>query len=63
MGQVCCAGSRIYVQEGIYDAFIKGFAAAAQYLQQNTGDPFSGKAMHGPQMSSSQFDVRQILYT
>ncbi|KAK7441049.1 hypothetical protein VKT23_016833 [Stygiomarasmius scandens] len=56
MGQVCCAGSRIYVQEGIYDAFIKGFAAAAQYLQQNTGDPFSGKAMHGPQMSSSQFD-------
>ncbi|THU97206.1 aldehyde dehydrogenase [Dendrothele bispora CBS 962.96] len=32
------------------------FAAAAHYLQQNTGDPFSGKALHGPQMSSVQFD-------
>ncbi|THV04186.1 aldehyde dehydrogenase [Dendrothele bispora CBS 962.96] len=56
MGQACCAGSRIFVQEGIYDKFIEGFAAAAHYLQQNTGDPFSGKALHGPQTSSGQFD-------
>jgi aldehyde dehydrogenase (NAD+) len=26
-GQVCCAGSRVYVQEGIYDAFVAKMAA------------------------------------
>ncbi|THV04402.1 aldehyde dehydrogenase [Dendrothele bispora CBS 962.96] len=56
MGQLCCAGSRIFVQEGIYDAFMKGFSAAAQHLQQNAGDPFSGNALHGPQVSSTQFN-------
>ncbi|THU91603.1 aldehyde dehydrogenase [Dendrothele bispora CBS 962.96] len=56
MGQLCRAGSRVFVQEGIYDAFIKGFSAAAQHLQQNAGDPFSGNALHGPQVSSTQFN-------
>ncbi|THU97075.1 aldehyde dehydrogenase [Dendrothele bispora CBS 962.96] len=56
MGQLCCAGSRIFVQEGIYDAFMKVFSAAAQHLQQNAGDPFSGNALHGPQVSSTQFN-------
>ncbi|KAK7461771.1 hypothetical protein VKT23_008202 [Stygiomarasmius scandens] len=56
MGQICCAGSRIFVQEGIYDAFMKGFIAAAQNLQAKTADPFVGQTMHGPQISKTQFD-------
>ncbi|KAF5371651.1 hypothetical protein D9758_003559 [Tetrapyrgos nigripes] len=56
MGQACCAGSRIFVQEGIYDAFIQGFTAVAQHLQANTGDPFSSpNTLHGPQASEVQY--------
>jgi aldehyde dehydrogenase (NAD+) len=29
-GQCCCAGSRIYVQEGIYDEFLKRFRERTQ---------------------------------
>ncbi|KAF5311392.1 hypothetical protein D9758_018971 [Tetrapyrgos nigripes] len=56
MGQICTAGSRIFVQEGIYDAFLKAFIAASQAFEAQTGDPFSGNTMHGPQVSQTQFD-------
>ena len=36
-GQVCLAGSRLYVQSGIYDEFIKRYKAAAEALV--IGDP------------------------
>jgi aminomuconate-semialdehyde/2-hydroxymuconate-6-semialdehyde dehydrogenase len=36
-GQVCLAGSRLYVQAGIYDEFIKRYKAAAEALV--IGDP------------------------
>ncbi len=36
-GQVCLAGSRLYVQEGIYDEFMRRYAAAADELV--IGDP------------------------
>ncbi|KAF5371794.1 hypothetical protein D9758_003525 [Tetrapyrgos nigripes] len=56
MGQICTAGSRIFVQEGIYDAFLKGFIAESQVFEAQTGDPFSGNTLHGPQISQTQFD-------
>jgi len=56
MGQVCSAGSRIFVQEGIYDRFIAGFQAAAQAFAKTTGDPFAEGNKHGPQVSQVQFD-------
>ncbi|KAF5371272.1 hypothetical protein D9758_004300 [Tetrapyrgos nigripes] len=56
MGQVCFAGTRIFVQEGIYDAFIKGFTEAARVLATQTGDPFGEKTAHGSQISKTQFD-------
>lgn len=56
MGQVCTAGSRIFVQEGIYDEFLKKFTAAAQSL--TIGDPFAPDTVHGPQVSKTQFEVR-----
>ncbi|KAL0959105.1 hypothetical protein HGRIS_014402 [Hohenbuehelia grisea] len=56
MGQVCCAGSRIFVQEGIYDKFVPAFTAAAKALAGATGDPFSPTTQHGPQVSQTQFE-------
>ncbi|KAF5350347.1 hypothetical protein D9758_012785 [Tetrapyrgos nigripes] len=56
MGQVCTAGSRIFVQEGIHDKFVQAFTAAAKGLHGATGDPFSSTTMHGPQVSQIQFD-------
>ncbi|KAL0959104.1 hypothetical protein HGRIS_014401 [Hohenbuehelia grisea] len=56
MGQICCAGSRIFVQEGIYEKFVPAFTAAARALAGSTGDPFSATTQHGPQISQIQFD-------
>lgn len=36
-GQICLSGSRLFLQDGIYDEFIGRFAAAAQALR--AGDP------------------------
>jgi len=53
-GQCCCAGSRLLVQEGIYDKFVARFKerAAANKL----GDPFAADTFQGPQVSQLQFD-------
>ncbi|KAG7447971.1 aldehyde dehydrogenase [Guyanagaster necrorhizus] len=56
MGQNCNAGSRIFVQEGIYDKFLPMFTHAARSLQSATGDPFHPSTKHGPQVSQTQFD-------
>ncbi|KAI9787103.1 MAG: aldehyde dehydrogenase (NAD(P)(+)) ald5 [Geoglossum umbratile] len=53
-GQCCCAGSRIYVQEGIYDEFVKRFKDRT--AQNVVGDPFDPKTFQGPQVSQLQFD-------
>jgi len=53
-GQCCCAGSRVYVQEGIYDKFVEQFKARAQ--KNVVGDPFGKDTFQGPQVSQVQFD-------
>ena len=53
-GQTCCAGTRIYVQEGIYDKFIEAFKARAD--ANKVGDPFHDQTFQGPQVSQLQFD-------
>src|SRR5712672_123827 len=55
-GQTCCAGSRIYVQSGIYEEFLKRFTEEAQKLK--LGDPFVADTYQGPQISKVHFDVR-----
>eukprot|EP01018_Ginkgo_biloba_P023246 Gb_16620 [translate_table: standard] len=50
MGEVCCAGSRVYVQEGIYDEFVK--KAAERAKNQVVGDPFKKGVNQGPQVRS-----------
>jgi len=56
MGQVCIAGSRIFVQEGIYEKFLEQFMTLAKFRQAATGDPFIKGTLHGPQVSEVQFN-------
>lgn len=53
-GQCCCAGTRIYVQEGVYDKFLAAFKKRAE--QNKVGDPFKEDTFQGPQVSQLQFD-------
>jgi aldehyde dehydrogenase (NAD+) len=53
-GQCCCAGTRIFVQEGIYDKFLAAFKARAE--ENKVGDPFLEETFQGPQVSQLQFD-------
>ncbi|KAF8195310.1 aldehyde dehydrogenase [Mycena galopus ATCC 62051] len=56
MGQSCVAGTRIFVQEGIYPQFIEKFTAMVKGLGEAAGDPFEPTTQHGPQVSKTQFD-------
>ncbi|KAF8623357.1 hypothetical protein AX15_006399 [Amanita polypyramis BW_CC] len=53
-GQTCCAGSRIFVQEGIYDKFLEKFTEKAKAIK--IGDPFAKGIDQGPQVSQIQYD-------
>ena len=48
VGQCCCAGTRLYVQEGIYEKFVERMVEKAQ--ARVLGDPFDPKTTHGPQV-------------
>jgi aminomuconate-semialdehyde/2-hydroxymuconate-6-semialdehyde dehydrogenase len=52
-GQVCLAGSRLYVQRGIYDAFVDRFVAAAEAMV--VGDPKDPKTQIGPLASEEHY--------
>lgn len=53
-GEVCCAGSRLYVQEGIYDEVLEAFKTAAEAIK--VGDPFDDATFQGAQTSQQQLD-------
>lgn len=53
-GQCCCASSRLFVQEGIYDEFVKRATALAAAWK--CGDPSDENTMQGPQVDKIQFD-------
>lgn len=52
-GQCCCAGSRLFVEEKIHDAFVEKLVARARSRQ--LGDPFQTSTTQGPQIDSDQF--------
>merc|ERR1719263_1242929 len=52
-GQCCCAGSRVYVHESIYDEFVEKAIKAAN--NRKVGDPF-GEVDQGPQVDKIQFE-------
>lgn len=47
-GQCCCAGSRTYVHERVYDEFIE--KAKARAIKRVVGDPFKSGVEQGPQV-------------
>lgn len=53
-GQCCCAGSRTYVHESVYDEFVE--KAKARALKRAVGDPFLEATEQGPQVDSKQFE-------
>ena len=53
-GQCCCAGSRCYVQEGIYDEFVKKSRERSQ--RRKVCDPMDPDCEQGPQVDQDQFD-------
>ena len=59
-GQVCLAGSRLYVQRGVYDEFLDRFTAAAQALV--VGNPKDPATQLGPLASQEHYKkVRSYL--
>ena len=52
-GQCCCAGSRLYVEEKIYDKFVGKLVDKAQ--KRKVGDPFDTGTQQGPQVDQDQF--------
>ena len=54
MGQCCCAGSRTFVHESIYDRFVE---KSAQYAQKKRlGDPLDLNTDQGPQIDGEQME-------
>ncbi|XP_032794596.2 retinal dehydrogenase 1 [Daphnia magna] len=53
MGQCCCAGTRTFVHESIYDQFVEKATELAR--KRKLGDPF-GEVDQGPQVSELQFN-------
>ena len=53
-GQVCCAGSRIFVQEGIYDKFV--LALVEKFKRIKVGDPLDPNTQMGCQINKKQAD-------
>lgn len=51
-GQICMAGSRLLVQEKVYDEFCKKFAKKVDILQ--VGDPKDPKTVIGPLITNKQ---------
>jgi acyl-CoA reductase-like NAD-dependent aldehyde dehydrogenase len=53
-GQVCCAGTRIFVQRDRYDEVVDKLANFSKNVK--AGDPFDQKSTIGPLVSQEQFD-------
>ncbi len=53
-GQVCCAGSRIFVQEGIYDEFVAKLTEAFRKVK--VGNPMDMSTQMGSQINERQLE-------
>ncbi|XP_057419267.1 benzaldehyde dehydrogenase, mitochondrial-like [Lotus japonicus] len=53
-GQCCCAGSRTFVHERVYDEFLEKSKKRA--LRRVVGDPFKKGVEQGPQIDTEQFE-------
>jgi aldehyde dehydrogenase (NAD+) len=53
-GQCCCAGSRLLVEDTVYNSMVERLAAATE--RRKLGDPFDTSTEQGPQVDKVQFD-------
>ncbi|KXS13763.1 putative aldehyde dehydrogenase AldA [Gonapodya prolifera JEL478] len=53
-GQTCCASSRVYVHEAIYDKFLVAYKKVAESIK--LGDQFDPATEQGPQVDEVQFN-------
>ncbi len=53
-GQCCCAGSRLYVEDKVYDEVVDRIAEKNKTTK--VGDPFDPETQQGPQVDRNQFD-------
>lgn len=53
-GQCCCAGSRLFVEERVYDEFVDKLANMNH--SRKLGDPLDPETEQGPQVDQAQFD-------
>ncbi len=53
-GQCCCAGSRVFAQEQVYDQFVERLAEKVK--GRKLGDPFDPATQQGPQVDKAQYD-------
>jgi aldehyde dehydrogenase (NAD+) len=53
-GQCCCAGSRLFVEEKIYDEFVERSTQRAK--RRTVGNPLDTKTEQGPQVDNDQFN-------
>ncbi|KAL0368724.1 UNVERIFIED_CONTAM: Aldehyde dehydrogenase family 2 member C4 [Sesamum calycinum] len=59
LGQICVAGTRIFVQEGIYDKFVARLLEEVKTWV--VGDPFDPNVNQGPQVDKKQYE-KVLLY-
>jgi aldehyde dehydrogenase (NAD+) len=53
-GQCCSAASRLFVQKGVYDAFVERMLARTR--REKLGDPFDPETTQGPLVSQEQYE-------
>lgn len=53
-GQVCCAGSRLFVEESVRDEFLSNLKSRAEKI--SVGDPMNKATQMGPQVSEEQLN-------
>jgi len=53
-GEVCCAGSRLFVEQSVHDQFVDLFSQAAN--ARRLGDPMDPSTEQGAQVSREQFE-------
>jgi len=53
-GQCCCAGSRLFVEEKVYDEFVERSTQRAK--RRTVGNPLDTKTEQGPQVDKDQFN-------
>ncbi|TMW97471.1 hypothetical protein EJD97_005430 [Solanum chilense] len=53
-GEICVAGSRLFIQEGIYDKFVKKLEQMVKTWV--VGDPFDPNSHQGPQVDKKQYE-------